>query len=121
MSILLLILKVTVVVFFLIVFLRTIRITWAIGLLTVTSAILLDTFFGTFGREEMIAELGFFYYVIAGVLFAGASFWLWGLIRSMTRSFVSHDSNLTPTFTSEREAEFDSSVFNNSKQTEIDG
>jgi hypothetical protein len=29
----------------------------------------------------MLAQLGFFYYVIAGALFAGAAFWLWGVLR----------------------------------------
>lgn len=76
------ILKAAVVLFFLIMFLRNTRPIWAIGLLTVTSAFLLDTFLGTFGREEMQAELGFFFYVISGALFAGAALWLWGILRS---------------------------------------
>lgn len=46
-----------------------------------TSAILLDTFLGTLGRDEMIAELGFFLYVIAGALVAGTTLWMWAVLR----------------------------------------
>jgi hypothetical protein len=53
-------------------------------LLTVTSAVLLDTFLGTFDREQMIGELGFFFYIISGGIFAGAAVWLWGLLRPVT-------------------------------------
>jgi hypothetical protein len=92
MGILLLTLKVIIVIFFLLMFLRSNKIVWGIGLLTVTSAILLDAFLGTFGREEMLTELGFFYYVIIGSLFSGATFWLWGLFRPLT-TFVATTDN----------------------------
>ena len=81
MSLLILITKSILVAFFLVMFLRSAKPVWGIGLLTVTSAILLDTFLGTFGRDEMLEELGFFYYVIAGALFAGATVWLWVMLR----------------------------------------
>jgi hypothetical protein len=81
MNLLLLILKIVAVALFLVMFLRTGRLAWAVGLLTVTSAILLDAFLGTFGRDEMLAELGFFFFVIIGGLFAGAAAWLWLLLR----------------------------------------
>lgn len=77
---LLFVLKLLVVLFFLVMFVRDTRLVWGIGLLTVTAAFLLDTFLGTFG-EEMRAELGFFFYVFSGALFAGAALWLWGLLR----------------------------------------
>lgn len=76
-----LILKLLIVFLFLIMFLRRPSVTWGVGLLTVTSAMLLDTFLGTFNQEDMLTQLGFFYYVIAGSLFAGAAFWLWGVLR----------------------------------------
>ncbi len=76
-----LILKLLIVLVFLVMFLRRPSVTWGVGLLTVTTAVLLDTFLGTFDREEMLAQFGFFYYVIAGILFAGAAFWLWGVLR----------------------------------------
>lgn len=79
-----LIIKLLVVVFFLIMFLRRSKLIWGVGLLTVTSAVLLDTFLGTFNREEMLNELGFFFYVIGGALFGGAAVWMWGVLRPMT-------------------------------------
>lgn len=86
MNLLFLIAKIVIVAFFLFMFLRSNKVIWGIGLLTVTSAILLDTFLGTFGREEMIEQFGFFYYAFAGTLFAGAALWLWGLLRPITQS-----------------------------------
>lgn len=77
-----LILKLLVVLFFLIMFLRRPSVTWGVGLLTVTSAVLLDTLLGTFNRDDLLAQFGFFFYVVAGMLFAGAAFWLWGILRN---------------------------------------
>lgn len=78
--------KLLVVVFFLIKFLKRPSLIWGIGLLATTTAVLLDTFLGTFGREEIQAELGFFYYVLSGGIFAGAAVWLWGILRPLTSS-----------------------------------
>lgn len=75
-----LILKFLAIIFFLIMFLRKPSLVWGIGLLTVTTAVLLDTLLGTFDRAALVAELGFFYFIIAGALFAGAALWLWGLL-----------------------------------------
>ena len=47
----LVILKLLVVLFFLIMFIRRPRVAWGIGLLTVTTAVLLDTLLGTFNRR----------------------------------------------------------------------
>ena len=74
-----LVLKFLTIIFFLIMFLRRPSLVWGIGLLTVTTAVLLDTLIGTFDRQALQAELGFFYFVIAGALFGGATLWLWGL------------------------------------------
>jgi hypothetical protein len=79
-----LIIKLLIVIFFLAMFFRKTGLIWGIGLLSVTSAVLLDTFLGVFNREEMLAELGFFFYVIAGALFAGTAVWLWGVLRPLT-------------------------------------
>jgi hypothetical protein len=73
--------KLLVVVIFLIAFLRRPTLIWGIGLLSVTTAVLLDTLLGTFGREEMVARIGFFFYVFSGLIFASAALWLWGLMR----------------------------------------
>jgi hypothetical protein len=76
-----LIAKSLLIILFLVMFLRTNKPAWGIGLLTVTSAILLDTLLGTLGREQMLEELGFFFYIIAGALLAGATIWFWAIIK----------------------------------------
>ncbi len=76
-----LIAKSLLIILFLVMFLRTNKPAWGIGLLTVTSAILLDTLLGTLGREQMLEELGFFFYIIAGALFAGATIWFWAIVK----------------------------------------
>jgi hypothetical protein len=81
MSLLFLIAKSLLIILFLVMFLRSNKPAWGIGLLTVTSAILLDTLLGTLGRAQMLEELGFFFYIIAGALFAGATIWLWAIIK----------------------------------------
>lgn len=86
MTLLFLVAKVLIVLFFLIMFLRSNKLVWGIGLLTVTSAILLDTLMATFGREEMLELLGFFFYVIAGALFSGGAIWFFTLIRPYLRT-----------------------------------
>lgn len=77
----LLILKFVVMAGFLFMFWRRPSLTWGVGLLTVTSAVLLDTFLGTFNRDEMVAQFGFFFYVISGLLGGGAAFWLFSLFQ----------------------------------------
>ncbi len=81
----LLVVKFVAIIFFLIMFMRKPSLVWGIGLLTVTSAVLLDTLMGTFDRQALEAELGFFYFIVAGVLFAGAALWLWGLLAPQLR------------------------------------
>jgi hypothetical protein len=81
--ILFIILKLAVVVAFLVLFLRRPKAANAIGLLAVTTAVLLDTFLGTFNREQMLGNLGFFFYIIAGAIFAGAAIWLWAVLRPL--------------------------------------
>ena len=82
MNLYILIAKIVLVAFFLLMFLRSNRLVWGVGLLTVTTAILLDTLLSTFSQEEILAQLGFFFYVIVGGLVAGAAIWLWGLLGS---------------------------------------
>ena len=76
----LLILKFAVMAVFLFMFWRRPSTKWGVGLLTVTSAVLLDTFLGTFNREEMMAQFGFFFYVISGLLIGGAAYWLFSVL-----------------------------------------
>ena len=77
----LLILKFAVMAVFAYMFWRRPTINWGVGLLTVTSAVLLDTFLGTFNREDMLAQFGFFFYIIAGLLVGGAAYWLLTLLQ----------------------------------------
>ena len=77
----LLIFKFAVVAAFLFMFWRRPSLNWGVGLLTVTSAVMLDTFLGTFNREEMLSQFGFFYYVIAGLIGGGAAYWLFTLFQ----------------------------------------
>lgn len=86
-----LILKLLVVFIFLIMFVRRPNIVWGVGLLTVSTAVLLDTLLGTFNREELLADLGFFFYIISGMLFAGAAFWFWGLLRPLMPATAGQD------------------------------
>ena len=81
-----LILKALIVVFFLIMFLRRPNWVWGIGLLTVTTAVLLDTFLGAFGRQQTADDIGFFLYVIGGTLVGGAALWLWGLLHPLVNT-----------------------------------
>jgi hypothetical protein len=76
----LLVVKVVIILFFLVMFLRKPSVTWGVGLLTVTTAMLLDALLGTFDEEALRADLGFFYYVFAGTLFGGSAVWLWGVL-----------------------------------------
>jgi hypothetical protein len=95
-----LMIKLLIVAIFLVMFLRKSKLVWGIGLLAVTSAVLLDTFLGVFNREEMLAELGFFFYVIAGGLFGATAVWLWGVLRPITSSVTATASPTpSPTFT----------------------
>lgn len=73
-------LKLTLVIIFLVIFLRRPTWPWGIGLLTVTSAVLFDTLLGTFNAESLRADLGFFYFVLVGFLLGGGAFWVLGLL-----------------------------------------
>lgn len=77
----LLILKFVIAAIFLVMFWRRPSLTWGVGLLTVLTAVLLDTFLGTFNRDEMLAQFGFFYYIIVGLLGGGAAYWLFTVLQ----------------------------------------
>lgn len=96
MTLALTVLKLLIVLFFLYKFIRSGRVVWAIGLLTVTTALLLDTFIGTLGGDATRDQLGFFYEVLRGGVFAGAALWLFGLLRPQTFSSLPASST-TPT------------------------
>lgn len=85
MNLYILIAKIVLVAIFLLMFLRSNKLVWGIGLLTVTTAILLDTLLSTFSREEILTQLGFFFYVIVGGLVGGAAIWVWALLAPRLR------------------------------------
>ena len=84
--------KLLIVIVFLVMFLRGSKVVWGVGLLTVSSAFLLDTVLGTFGRQELLDRLGFYYYVLSGALFGGGAIWLWGLLRP----YLAADGTISP-------------------------
>ena len=102
MQIVFVVLKLLVVLVFLVRFLRRPSVVWGIGLLTVTTAVLLDALLGTFDRDALLAELGFFFYVIAGALLAGSAAWFWGVLRpllpdsALTNRVVAGTPAITP-------------------------
>jgi hypothetical protein len=77
------ILKLLVVLIFLVAFLRRPRPFWGIGLLTVATAFLLDTFLNTFGWIAVQETLGFFFYVLIGALIGATAVWFWSLLRPL--------------------------------------
>lgn len=77
----LLLVELLVVLFFLVMFIRRATPAWGIGLLTVVVALLLEALATVFGRNELLDMLGFFTWVIAGGLVAGAFLWLVGVLR----------------------------------------
>lgn len=83
---LLFILKLLLVLVFLVAFLRHPRPVWGIGLLTVASAFLLDTFLNTFGWATIQETLGFFFYVVVGAIVGGAAVWFWALLRPLVNT-----------------------------------
>ncbi len=89
--------KLLIVIFFLVMFLRGSKVVWGIGLLTVSTAFVLDTIWSTFGREEILADVGFFFYVLTGGLFAGAAIWLWSLLRKHIYAGVPAEGNSAAT------------------------
>ncbi len=76
-----LIVKILIVLIFLVIFLRRPSLGWGIGLLTVTLAVLLDTIMGTFDPEQLQTQLGFFFYIFAGILLGGMIFWILSVLR----------------------------------------
>lgn len=75
------IVKILVVVFFLVMFLRRANWVWGIGLLTVTTAVFFDTLVTVLGSDIISEQAGFFSYILYGLIVGGAALWLIGLLR----------------------------------------
>lgn len=110
MGIFFLVVKSLLIIFFLVMFLRTNRPAWGVGLLTVTSAILLDAFLGTLGREQMMEELGFFFYFLSGALVAGAAAWFWAIVKPFVYGSM-------PSFSSDEKDLADNTLKNEDRNT----
>ncbi|VAW30177.1 hypothetical protein MNBD_CHLOROFLEXI01-2951 [hydrothermal vent metagenome] len=108
----LVIIKFIVVAIFLFMFWRRPSLTWGVGLLAVLSALLLDTILGTFNRDDLLAQFGFFYYIIVGLLGGGAAYWLFMLLKPFQlveqTSEETAVSSPTPTHTSTNGVQFSS-------------
>lgn len=91
-----LIVELALVLIFLLMFLRRPSLVWGVGLLTVTTAVLLDTFFRTFSRADLIDEFGFFFYLIAGLLVGGMAVWAWGMLRPVRESTAVQPAPIAP-------------------------
>ncbi|MFK7801557.1 MAG: hypothetical protein AB8G95_08005 [Anaerolineae bacterium] len=78
---LLLILEIIVIIFFLVMFFRQTNLVWAVGLLTASTAVLLNVTLNVFGNGANIASLGLWTQILGGLTFGGAAFWLWGLLQ----------------------------------------
>jgi hypothetical protein len=92
-----LIIELAIVLIFLLMFLRRPSLVWGVGLLTVTTAVLLDTFFRTFSRADLLDEFGFFFYIIVGVLVGGMAIWTWGVLQSVRQAIAHQSAPATPT------------------------
>ncbi len=84
--------KLLIVIVFLFIFLRRPTLTWGIGLLCVTTAVLLDTFLGTFNTLELLGEIGFFFYIIVGILVGGMAVWAWGILKPVRQTTTAAES-----------------------------
>ncbi len=103
---LLLIIKLLIVIIFLIMFIRRPSVAWGIGLLTVSTAVLLDTLLNTFDHTELQVQLGFFYFVIIGALFGGGALWLWALLRPFINPTPVTTAAATPPPQSDKQPNF---------------
>jgi hypothetical protein len=92
----LLVVELFLVLIFLLMFLRRPSLVWGVGLLTVTTAVLLDTFFRTFSRADLISEFGFLFYVVAGVLVGGMAVWTWGVLQPVRQSTAVQPAPVAP-------------------------
>ena len=75
------ILKIGLVALFFYRFIRQPTVLAGIGLLTISSAVLLDAASSVFGGGTVANALGYFTPVLLGGLFGGAGTWVWGMLR----------------------------------------
>ncbi len=76
-----LIIQILVILFFFVMFYRRSDFTWAVGLLTVTSAVLLNVVWAIFRLGDLAESAGLWVQILGGLVFGGAAIWLVGLLR----------------------------------------
>lgn len=76
-----LIVQLLILLFFLYQLVQGSKLIWGVGLLAIGSAVLLNLLFSTLDGEELRQTLGFWLPLINGTIFAGAGFWLFGLLQ----------------------------------------
>lgn len=76
-----LIIEITLILFFFFMFLRQTNVTWAVGLLTVSTVVLLNVIRIIFNLEDALVTSGLWVQILGGLAFGGAAIWLFGLLR----------------------------------------
>ena len=74
-------------------FLRQSNLVWAVGLLTTSTAVLLNVALNIFGSNSTTDSIGLWTQILGGLVFGGAAFWLWGLLQP---NFGSSGDNSAP-------------------------
>ena len=77
----LLFIELVIITFFFIMFYRRSNLVWAVGLLTASTAVLLNVALTIFGNDVTLDSLGLWGQILGGLAFGGAAFWLWGLLQ----------------------------------------
>ncbi|MFT5194714.1 MAG: hypothetical protein ACI9EW_002396 [Cellvibrionaceae bacterium] len=94
-------LEIIIIIIFLVMFFRQTNIIWAVGLLTATSAVLLDVVLSIFGSDTTLASLGLWAQILGGLAFGGAAFWLWGILQPYLNNGSSPSAFSSPAETNE--------------------
>ncbi|MEM8860940.1 MAG: hypothetical protein AAGD96_21670, partial [Chloroflexota bacterium] len=84
-----LVVEIIVIIFFLVMFYRQPNLTWAVGLLTVATAVLLSVIVSIFRLEDALSETGLWQQVVRGLVVGGAAFWLMSLLWPQLSSGLS--------------------------------
>ena len=91
-----LIIEIIVIIFFLVMFYMRSNLTWAVGLLTVATAVLLNVIRIIFRLDESLDSAGLWLQIVGGLAFGGAAIWLVGLLRPyMGDGFIPTDDTIS--------------------------
>ena len=76
-----LVIEIILILFFLVMFLRQTNVTWAVGLLTLSTVVLLNVVRIIFDLDDAVIASGLWVQILGGLAFGGAAIWLFGLLR----------------------------------------